>query len=49
MTTERIHVASPRARLWLRNALWQASDRLCARKLTFELGHWIGELGWKLR
>jgi hypothetical protein len=32
-----------------RNALWKISDRLCSRRLTFEIGHWTGELGWLLR
>lgn len=38
-----------RVRRVARDALWRLSDRLCAHRLTFELGHWIGELGWKLR
>lgn len=33
----------------VRNLLWSAGDRLCAHPRTFELGNWIGELGWKLR
>jgi hypothetical protein len=33
----------------LLDALWAISDRLCAHRLTFEVGHWIGELGWSLR
>lgn len=37
-----------RLRRAARDLLWTASDRLCARRLTFGLGHQIGELGWKL-
>ena len=33
----------------VRDMLWRVSDRLCAHRLTFELGHQIGELGWRLR
>jgi hypothetical protein len=33
----------------VRDTLWKISDRLCSRRLTFEAGHWIGELGWRLR
>jgi hypothetical protein len=29
--------------------LYALSDRLCAHRLTFELGNFVGELGWKLR
>jgi hypothetical protein len=29
--------------------LYGLSDRLCACPLTFELGNWVGELGWQLR
>jgi hypothetical protein len=32
-----------------RDTLWKISDRLCSHRLTFEAGHWIGELGWRLR
>jgi len=57
-----------RAVIWLRDALWAISDRLCALglkfdddnvliarrqhgiyRVTFAVGHWIGELGWLLR
>jgi hypothetical protein len=42
-------MAKPRRAL--RDLFWWASDRLCAHPhtLRFELGHWLGELGWKLR
>jgi hypothetical protein len=33
----------------LKLSLYWLSDRLCAHRLTFELGHQVGELGWKLR
>ena len=33
----------------VRDALWNISDRLCSHWPTFEAGHWIGELGWRLR
>jgi hypothetical protein len=33
----------------LRGWIWRVGDRLCSHKLTFELGHWVGELGWLLR
>ena len=33
----------------VRDTLWNISDRLCSRRLTFEAGHWIGEMGWLLR
>lgn len=56
---ERLSAASPgfarpsrardRVRLRARDLLWSASDRLCARGATFTIGHWLGELGWKLR
>lgn len=29
--------------------LYAVSDRLCAHRLTFELGNFVVELGWKLR
>jgi hypothetical protein len=29
--------------------LFHLSDRLCARRRTFEFGHWVGEIGWRLR
>jgi len=37
------------AKAGARNALWNIGDRLCSHRLTFEIGHWIGELGWLLR
>ena len=33
----------------LRDWLFKASDRLCAHRRAFTLGHWAGELGWLLR
>lgn len=33
----------------VKSCLYWLSDRLCAHRLTFELGHQVGELGWKLR
>jgi hypothetical protein len=33
----------------LKGFLYRLSDGLCARPRTFELGNWLGELGWKLR
>jgi hypothetical protein len=36
-------------RKWCKDRLFRLSDRLCAHRLTFELGHQVGELGWKLR
>ena len=33
----------------VRDALWRIGDRLCSHRLTFEAGHWVGELGWLLR
>jgi len=33
----------------IRNVLYRFSDWLCAHQRTFELGNWLGELGWKLR
>jgi hypothetical protein len=44
----RIRHARKRLRRAVRNLLWAAGDRLCARKLTFSLGHQVVELGWKL-
>lgn len=38
-----------RLRRAARDLLWITGDRLCARRLTFGLGHQVGELGWKLR
>jgi hypothetical protein len=37
------------ARRWLKFRLYGVSDRLCAHPRTFEAGHLVGELGWKLR
>ena len=33
----------------VRDALWKISDWLCSHRLTFGAGHWVGELGWRLR
>jgi hypothetical protein len=33
----------------VRDTLWNVSDLLCRHRLTFAAGHWIGELGWRLR
>jgi hypothetical protein len=41
--------ARPRLRRWVRDRLWAVSDRLCRHRVTFEAGHLLGELGWKLR
>ena len=30
-------------------ALFSLSDRLCAHRWSFEIGHQVGELGWRLR
>jgi hypothetical protein len=53
-------IRARRAKRATRDALWAISDRLCTWSGTrsdagvthlwlFELGHQIGELGWKLR
>jgi hypothetical protein len=40
-----VKAATLRAKL----LLYGLSDRLCRHRRTFAVGHWIGELGWKLR
>ena len=41
--------AGDKARRRLMFALFSLSDRLCAHRWSFEIGHQVGELGWKLR